>query len=81
MPLSSEIKPHIGRKSRFFHTRAFNAPDPDYGNLEISATLKSIDYNVAMTFILNNNNNPKFRIRIPDLFLFQHLALAEVCAL
>jgi len=22
-----------------------------------SATLKSIDYNVAMTFILNNNNN------------------------
>jgi len=23
----------------------------------ISATLKSIDYNVAMTFILNNNNN------------------------
>jgi len=26
-------------------------------NLEVSATLKSIDYNVAMTFILNNNNN------------------------
>ena len=25
-------------------------------NLE-TATLKSIDYNVAMTFILNNNNN------------------------
>jgi len=23
----------------------------------IYATLKSIDYNVAMTFILNNNNN------------------------
>jgi len=23
----------------------------------INATLKSIDYNVAMTFILNNNNN------------------------
>ena len=23
----------------------------------MSATLKSIDYNVAMTFILNNNNN------------------------
>jgi len=22
-----------------------------------TATLKSIDYNVAMTFILNNNNN------------------------
>jgi len=25
-----------------------------------SATLKSIDYNVAMTFILNNNNNNNF---------------------
>ena len=25
--------------------------------LNILATLKSIDYNVAMTFILNNNNN------------------------
>ena len=23
----------------------------------VAATLKSIDYNVAMTFILNNNNN------------------------
>ena len=23
----------------------------------VGATLKSIDYNVAMTFILNNNNN------------------------
>ena len=23
----------------------------------MGATLKSIDYNVAMTFILNNNNN------------------------
>jgi len=23
----------------------------------VIATLKSIDYNVAMTFILNNNNN------------------------
>ena len=25
--------------------------------LQVSATLKSIDYNVATTFILNNNNN------------------------
>jgi len=25
--------------------------------LYLYATLKSIDYNVAMTFILNNNNN------------------------
>jgi len=25
----------------------------------VTATLKSIDYNVAMTFILNNNNNNK----------------------
>jgi len=25
----------------------------------VAATLKSIDYNVAMTFILNNNNNIK----------------------
>ena len=29
----------------------FSAAFTDY------ATLKSIDYNVAMTFILNNNNN------------------------
>ena len=27
--------------------------------LQVSATLKSIDYNVATTFILNNNNNNK----------------------
>ena len=26
---------------------------------DVAATLKSIDYNVAMTFILNNNNNNK----------------------
>ena len=26
-------------------------------NIPLTATLKSIDYNVAMTFILNNNNN------------------------
>jgi len=26
------------------------------------ATLKSIDYNVAMTFILNNNNNNNWSI-------------------
>ena len=32
------------------------APVGDAGHRQ-SATLKSIDYNVAMTFILNNNNN------------------------
>ena len=33
------------------------------------ATLKSIDYNVAMTFILNNNNNknPSMTIISPPL--------------
>jgi len=25
----------------------------------VAATLKTIDYNVAMTFILNNNNNKR----------------------
>ena len=37
----------------------------------LSATLKSIDYNVAMTFILNNNNNnnknPSMTIISPPL--------------
>jgi len=28
----------------------------------LAATLKSIDYNVAITFILNNNNNNLSRI-------------------
>ena len=31
----------------------------------VAATLKSIDYNVAMTFILNNNNNNNNATRIP----------------
>ena len=29
----------------------------------VAATLKSIDYDVAMTFILNNNNNNNYRDR------------------
>jgi len=32
----------------------------------VAATLKSIDYNVAMTFILNNNNNNNNTGRISD---------------
>ena len=38
----------------------------------VAATLKSIDYNVAMTFILNNNNN-KILIKIFSVFQFLFL--------
>jgi len=32
-----------------------------------SAALKSIDYNVAMTFVLNNNNNNNYKRNLLSL--------------
>ena len=39
----------------------------------MAATLKSIDYNVAMTFVLNNNNNNNNNMYRPNLYFAQWL--------
>ena len=53
----------------------------------MAATLKSIDYNVAMTFILNNNNNnnnsncPKKRSLPRCVFVANGLRCTDMCRL
>ena len=43
----------------------------------MAATLKSIDYNVAMTFILNNNNNNN-NITIIIIIITKRLTLEDL---
>jgi len=47
----------------------------------VAATLKSIDYNVAMTFILNNNNNnDSHRVKMRQSFdIFDLLYSQDTC--